>query len=208
MTPGEATRVVLLTPGGRGAVATVLVAGAAAVESVDALFHPASGRPLAGEPMRKIILGRWQSAESGEEVVVCRQADDRVEIHCHGGDAAAAAIITSLVARGCQQVDWAEWVAFAEPDPTASAALVALAKAATARTAAILWDQYQGAFRRACQDISGKLAAGDVAVVDSRNRDPARLGVAGPSSDRALEGGAGWPAERRQKQPDQCPARL
>jgi tRNA modification GTPase len=161
MTGGEATRVVQLTPSGRGAVTTLLVEGPAAVAIVNALFHAANGRPIGREPARKILFGRWKSAEVGEEVVVCRQDDAHVEVHCHGGDAAAQALIASLVGRGCQQIGWTDWVSRAEPDAIAAAAMVALSQASTARTAAILWDQYHGALRAALNGLSRMLAAGD-----------------------------------------------
>ena len=41
--------------------------------------------------------------DRGEEVVVCRHADDAVELHCHGGFAAVARMEESLVAAGCRR---------------------------------------------------------------------------------------------------------
>jgi tRNA modification GTPase len=147
------TRVVLLTPPGRGAVASVLVAGPAATALVATAFQTRSGRALAQAPLDRIVLGHWLSAGAGEEVVVCRRAVDRVEIHCHGGHAAWRAIVDTLVAAGCQATDWRAWLRATEPDPLAAAAQIALAEAATQRAAGVLLDQWQGALRRAIAEI-------------------------------------------------------
>ncbi len=152
------TRVVLLTPPGRSAVATVLVEGSDAAAAIGELFRPASGRPLAEQPIDRIVFGRWQATAAGEEVVVCRRAGEQVEIHCHGGRAAAAAIMRSLVERGCEEVPWHDWIRLSAQDPLESEARVALAAALTERTAWILWDQHEGALRRAVQHIAAALA--------------------------------------------------
>jgi tRNA modification GTPase len=171
VTTPSATEVVLLTPEGRGAVASLLVAGPRATEAVSELFHPGSQKPLAEQPCGKIVWGRWQSRDSGEEVVVCRRTPERVEIHCHGGHVAAAAILDSLAARGCRVIGWQQWEYQSADDPLAAAAQIALAAAPTERTAAILWDQARGALRRALDEIAVRLRAGDtrtaLACVDS-----------------------------------------
>jgi tRNA modification GTPase len=123
------------------------------------LFHAASGRSLSEQSCDKILFGRWQSVESGEEVVACRRGPQQVELHCHGGHAAAAAIINSLAAQGCQEASWRQSSGEAADDPIASAALQALAAAPTVRTAAILWDQFNGALRRALDDVAREIAA-------------------------------------------------
>jgi tRNA modification GTPase len=99
--------------------------------------------------------------ERGEEVVVRRCADGVVELNCHGGLAAAAMIEDSLAAAGCQRMPWRHWAADAHDDPIAAAALQALAEARTERTAAILLDQYQGALRRALDEIQQAIRNGD-----------------------------------------------
>src|SRR5206468_3062479 len=83
----------VLTPPGRGAIATVRVWGPGAVQAVSHCFLPASGRPLASHPIGKISFGQWVPAAdetAGEELVVCRLANDTFEVHCHGGQAAVA----------------------------------------------------------------------------------------------------------------------
>src|SRR3972149_2432461 len=86
------THVVELTPTGRAAVAVVLVEGPSAVRGVDQCFSSGSGRPLTGVPIDRIAVGRW-GGPGGEELVVCRRGEERVEVHCHGGGAAVRAVV-------------------------------------------------------------------------------------------------------------------
>lgn len=150
-----------LTGQGRAAVASVLVEGAGAAHIVGALFHPAAGRPLVERPFRRIVFGRWQSPDAGEEVVVCRLSADRVEIHSHGGRAAVEALVAALVAHGCREISWPQWIRQSAADPIAADAQIALAAAPTARTAMILWDQLAGALRRTIEEVAGLVTAGD-----------------------------------------------
>jgi tRNA modification GTPase len=158
----------MLTPLGRGAVASLLVEGPLALAAVEGLFHPATGPALADRACDRIVYGRWQSPAVGEEVVVCRRDVERIEIHCHGGHAAAAAIIASLAERGCQEIDWRQWAQQSEGDAIASAARIALAVAPTERAAAILWDQYTGALGRALDEVAAEIHAGNAQVAASR----------------------------------------
>jgi tRNA modification GTPase len=149
----RATEVVELTPVGRGAVAVVLVAGAEALAIVEQCFATARGCRLSDVPSQQIVFGRF-GGPAGEEVVVCRRSSDQIEIHCHGGIAAVAAMIARLVDRGCRQLSWQEWLRRTCDDPIRAAAQIALAEAPTARTAAILLDQYHGAVAAAVREIS------------------------------------------------------
>jgi tRNA modification GTPase len=151
MNDGE-TYVIELTPSGRGAVAIVLVNGPSAVETVDRVFTPAGTNSLRELPVGRIAFGRW-ATPSGEEVVACCRSVDRVEVHCHGGVAAVRAIVERLVEAGCRRRDWQGWLQATEPDPIRAAALQPLASAPTARTAAILLDQYNGALSAATRTI-------------------------------------------------------
>jgi tRNA modification GTPase len=155
-------RVIQLTPPGRGAIATLRVEGATAVAAVDACFRAGSGRPLSVFAVDRLAVGRFAGAagEPGEEVVVRRCSDGAVEIHCHGGRAAAARIEELLAAAGSQSVPWRDWARDFCGDPFAAAAWIALAEARTERTAAILLDQFHGALRRALDDIREAAAHG------------------------------------------------
>jgi len=144
----------MLTPQGRGAVATLLVEGPRAAELVGELFHPASGRAIREQPSGRIAFGRWLSAQDGEELIVCRRDSERFEIHCHGGQAASGAIIATLVERGCTAIAWQDWLRASSPEPIAAEAQIALAATTTERTAAILCDQLAGALRRAIDELA------------------------------------------------------
>ena len=165
-----ATHVVLLTPVGRGAVATILVAGKRAVACVAAHFQPAGRVSVPELPIGRIAFGRW-GGPPGEEIVVGRRGACEFEIHCHGGEAAPRAIVDSLVAAGCQRIEWRAWIRAAEADKIAAAARIALAAAPTQQTALVLVDQMQGALRAAIDVLGGHLAAGRsepaMAFVDS-----------------------------------------
>jgi tRNA modification GTPase len=188
-----ATYAALLTPPGRGAVATVVVAGPQASRALERLFQSARDRPWAEYAIDEIAFGRWLA--SGEEVVVCRRAADRIEIHCHGGSAAAEAILTSLAGQGCQVIDAIAWLRHEQPDRLAADAMAALSQTRTARTAAILLDQQAGALRRELRSILAALDAGDLpqaaaylqmlqtrAAVGRHLVEPFRVVLAGPAN--------------------------
>ena len=90
-----------LTPQGRGAIAVIALEGVNATEYVARHFVSASRRPLTSFPLQRIIFGRWEQADAcGEEIVLCRTGESSLEVNCHGGVAAARAIMKKLVADG------------------------------------------------------------------------------------------------------------
>jgi tRNA modification GTPase len=152
------TGVCVLTAPGRGAIAVVAVTGPAAIELVDGHIQPVDGRTLSEQPLARIIYGHWNGA-TGEDLIVCRRGSEEVEIHCHGGKQSVARIVAALTAAGGEQVDWRQSIAQRTPCQLASEAQVALAAAATLRTAKVLLDQYHGALRQELEAIHGLLAA-------------------------------------------------
>ncbi len=158
--PQPPTRVVHLTPPGRAAVAVVLVAGPAAVRIVDKCLQRTAGRRFVDLPLNEIILGRWGGPD-GEEVIACRRSQDTVEIHCHGGLAAVRAVIALLGQLGCESLSWQHWLGETASDPIRAAAQVALAEAPTARTAAVLVDQFHGALAEAIRNALRAVVAAD-----------------------------------------------
>lgn len=179
MAPPCATRVALLTPPGRGAISTVRVRGPAALAAVTGYFAPANGQPLAAEDTDRPRFGRW-SGPRGEELITCVLDPQTVEIHCHGGLAAAAAITAALVAAGCETADWHTAEMLDERDPLRRAALRTLADVSTQRCAAMLLDQYAGALGRqieaACRALSTNDAASATRLI-AQLLDTARLGL-------------------------------
>jgi len=156
------TLAVCLTPSARGAVATVTVEGPDATTAVARFFQPHGRYALDEAPLGRILVGRWGSSR-GEEVVVARLAADRVEVHCHGGRAAVAAVLDALASAECRVVDWRDWIR-READPIRSDAAIALAGATTERTAGVLLDQYNGALHAAIARLKAQLDEGDTST--------------------------------------------
>jgi tRNA modification GTPase len=161
----RSTCVCQLTPRGRSAVAVVAVAGERAIDAVDRFFQAANGRAREAQSLSRVVYGCWGGA-TGEDLVVCRRAEDEVEIHCHGGYLSASQIVADLAGAGCVEVDWHDWLAREEASALATEARIALADAPTLRTATILLDQYHGALERELGGIAEDLenARGSEAV--------------------------------------------
>ena len=154
--------IVRLTPAGRGAVATLLVEGPGATDAVGRRFHAAAGRSLSSYSPGRLVFGHFDfGAPSREEVVVRVRTRQSLELHCHGGQAAVAALEAALVAEGGRTVAWQDWAAGHHPDPISAAARIALAEATTERAALVLLDQLSGALRRAVDSIAALLARHD-----------------------------------------------
>ena len=151
------TRIVELTPPGRGAVASVLVEGPRARELVGRFFHSASGRTLDEVARGRILFGRWRDADGdetpGEELIVCSTGEKTVEVHCHGGRAAVRRVVDALTECGGEMMDWPAWLIDREPSRFSAEARIAMADATTRRTALILLDQYHGALERKVRAI-------------------------------------------------------
>jgi tRNA modification GTPase len=155
-----------LTPSGTGAIATLAVRGPAAWEVSRALFQPRSGKALPLEPLAgSIWLGRFGEATRDESVLVVKRGHPTpaVELHCHGGREVVHLLLELLEARGCLVCSGLELERIATPDPLRPVAAAALVEARTARTAAILLEQYHGAFAGAVQAILAAIDAGDTA---------------------------------------------
>lgn len=181
-------RASLLTPAGRGAVAVIAAEGAAALACVDAHFRAANRLRLGAQPINRIAFGYWTEAAeaeqlsrprqsaSREELVVCRTGDNSVEIHCHGGVAAAERILAALAAAGCTIEPWRERAERRAGGPTISAeADIALASAGTLRIAAVLLDQRHNAWEREIRCIQSEIAAATETSLASASRRLAEL---------------------------------
>ena len=165
------TFVTCLTPTGRGAIATILVRGPIAIKSLEQHFEPCGSQRLSNLSLNRIVYGAWSArGTSREGVVLCRTANDAVELHCHGGQAAADSIINGLQMAGCQRVEWA---LMAGADSIQRECAQALAEARTATVAAVLLDQRRGALHREFHEIQKMLEQGN--SVEAR-RQVAALG--------------------------------
>ena len=155
------TRFVRLTAVGRSAIATLAVFGPAATQQVSLHFQPASGKRFEEIAFGQIIFGRWTSSRgTGEEVVVCRQREDRVDVHCHGGDAAVETIQTTLADSGCLLGQDHQLMVSEGHDPFSIEAWKAVMEARTRRGALLMLTQYQGALREQLAEICAALESG------------------------------------------------
>jgi len=157
----------MLTPRGRGAIATVRITGG--LDRIDTslppLFEAANRRRLLEQPVGRIVFGRWGAAPA-EDAVVCRTALNSLEVHCHGGHAAVQRILDSLESLGIRSVSWQSQNS--EGDGILSTEfLEAMGKAGTLRAAGILLDQYRRTFRDAIERLlEASQSEGDELFVD------------------------------------------
>lgn len=149
--------VAVLTPRGRGAIAVVHYCGPCeTLEATGAepLFRAANGRPLASQPLGRVVYGHWGATAPAESVVLCRKKEDELEIQCHGGDAAVCRILDDLTGRGARVLSWRELQA-AQHGVFCTELIDALARATTMRTAAILLEQQTGVLKREIETLRG-----------------------------------------------------
>jgi tRNA modification GTPase len=157
-------------------LAVVGVAGPAAVALVARCFTPRGGRPLAERPDGAIVFGRWGDPARGEELVVVRQAADRLEVHCHGGLAASAAVLASLEEIGALRQPWPDWLREGGAGVIELEAREALARAGGPKAARIL-----------CRQLAGVLEAEFVRIASLRaTDDPADAAEAAALGERLL----------------------
>lgn len=164
MSASPDTRVACLTPPGRGAIATLGLHGPQAWEAARQLFRTRGGAELPETPQAgRFWLGRL-GTDVADEVVLAVKAggpSPLLEVHCHGGREAVRLLLDLFRQRGLRPCSWDEFLRHTEADPLRAAAASALARAPTVRTAAVLLDQYRGAFAAAVTDILASLDRGD-----------------------------------------------
>ncbi len=160
---GDAVRVALLTPVGRGALAVVGAAGPGVEQLVARLFSPRGG-PLEGRTDGAIVFGCWTGGPDGpgEELVVIRRGAHDFEIHCHGGLAASEAVIASLVRLGAVRQAWPQWLRAGGMAEIEVEAREALATAGGPKAARILSRQLAGALQAELVRVEGLVAGGRV----------------------------------------------
>ena len=157
----------VITAPARGALAVLQVWGPDALDVVDAVWRPRSGRALRAGRGGRPRLGSI-GAGLGDEVVatIIGRRPPRVELHGHGGAAAVELVIDSLRGAGAELRADFEWARADAGGTLESAAMNELARAPTARAAEILLDQTAGALSHAiaetaelCLDVAGFEAA-------------------------------------------------
>jgi len=126
-------------------------------------------------------LGRFGSGEMWDEVVLTVRPGpppNWLEIQAHGGRINVDWMLELLEQHGATRCRWNEFLRQTEPRWRAFAA-EQLADAGTERTAAILLDQWNGAFDNALAEIRTLLQAGDIAAARAQLQqllDLARFG--------------------------------
>ena len=135
------TLLACLTPRGKGGIATLAVQGAAAWEVTRQLFQPRKGS-LPDEPS----AGRFWFGRLGGDDVILAVKVDRIEVHCHGGVEVVRWIEELYAQHRIKIVPWQQMA-------DAPALLDLLIRAPTTRTAAILLDQWQGAWDSSPRDV-------------------------------------------------------
>jgi tRNA modification GTPase len=164
--PLPETLIAWRTPAGVGAIATLGICGPRAWETVRDLVQPRAGAKsvLPADPkVGRLWLGRI-GKEAADHVVVSVTAIEPVpcvEVHCHGGREVIRLLLETFAAHGLRICSWQEFEARTAGDPLRAAATVALADAATVRTAGILLDQHHGAFGRAIREVLSSWDGGD-----------------------------------------------
>jgi tRNA modification GTPase len=170
-TPSDSpTYVACLTPAGTGAIATLALRGPRAWCAVAELFRRANGTPLPAEPAAGRFwlgrLGEAPGAKTADEVVVTLKRTSPLpwlELHCHGGREVVRFLLEIFTSRGLQACSWQQMERETADDSLQALALAALVEAPTVRTAAILLEQYHGAFGRAVAAVRAALDRNDLA---------------------------------------------
>jgi len=133
--------IIRLTPPGRGAVASFLLCGEHASETL--LQYWQGRKPTREHP----TWGRLQLLANGDcEEAVVHCTEGGIEIHVHGGEQIASAIETLFVQSGAVLKTWQDH--FTAGTSQRDLALRLLPYAPTERTAQILLDQFHGAYER------------------------------------------------------------
>jgi len=123
----------VLTPKGRGAVATIAFKGDLTL--LDNFFEPLTKLSAAAQPIHRIRYGHWNS-DPPEDVVFVRTAEQIAEIHCHGGMVAVQRILSDVESLGGRAVPYSEFMADEVSlfDQQANAALIQATTVKTATT--------------------------------------------------------------------------
>ncbi|MFN0197374.1 MAG: GTPase [Planctomycetaceae bacterium] len=147
----------LLTPQGRGAVASIQLRGDAA-QTISILSQHFRPKHIAGDTLGeigRIRYGTW-GRHPAEDVVLCRTSEINWEIHCHGGFAASERILADLSASGVKIVPWHDLIA-AESGVLETEFRLALSQASTMKTAEYILRQSNGLFAREISSIRDQL---------------------------------------------------
>lgn len=162
--PEMQTWIACLTPPGQSALASLALYGPRAWEALRKLFRRRSGAELAAEPVGgRFWLGRIGGEVADDVVVAVKQTEPVpwLEVHGHGGREVVRFLIELFREQGLHLCSWEDFLRKTSADALEAEAAIALAHAATPRTAGILLDQQQGALSQALEAIQQALERGD-----------------------------------------------
>lgn len=182
------------TAPGDGAVAMVRVSGPRARDIAAATFRPSSGRPLRA---RQFTHGHVVDAETGrvvDEAVVAwlpaprtYTSEPTLEVTCHGGRAATAAVLQAILSAGARVAEPGEFTLRAflngRIDLAQAEAVRDAVSASSADAVATAVAQVNGALSRAVREIREPLA--DLAARIEGSLDFADDGVPDVDRDQA-----------------------
>jgi tRNA modification GTPase len=117
-------------------------------------FQAANRKLLSEQMPGRIVFGRWGD-DPGEDVVLCVLDEQTIEIHCHGGEAAAARVLEDCARAGCRRATWTEMMRVASGRLRAELAET-LAQTTTLRTAGLVLEQSNGLLRRELESIESE----------------------------------------------------
>jgi tRNA modification GTPase len=160
VTASPSTWIACLTPPGQGAIATLGLYGPDAWDAARQFFLSRKGGELPATPRPgQFWLGRFGDEMHDEVVLAVKRVEpsSALELHSHGGREVVRYLHDLFVSRGLRPCSWQDFLRLASADALQTAAAAALVEAPTARTAAILLDQYHGAFGRAWHTIETHL---------------------------------------------------
>lgn len=154
------------TAPGRGAIAVIRVENSPAdwTDQAHLVFESHRGAAWSALPIHRLNYGRWGTS-SPEDVVVCRLNETDFEVHCHGGEAAVARILSDLAARAIPTVT-AEVQHAARVGVIQAELDTAVTQAVTLRTSEILLQQADGRWPRALERMTSEEARAALAWAD------------------------------------------
>jgi tRNA modification GTPase len=151
----DSTFIACLTPPGKAAIATFAVRGPIAWSVTRRLFQPRQGELPDAPTDKQFWLGRLGETQRDEAILTVTRATPEpwLELHCHGGTAVSRFIESLYTGHGVEVCGWQELEQCTGIPEWQVDAREWLVQAPTARTAAILLNQYAGAFHNAMAEI-------------------------------------------------------
>lgn len=175
----------LLSPPAPSGIAVIAVRGNGAESVVSQLFKPARSlkNPLPEASRASYGFMRFQGQVLDEVLLIRKQAQDQAfEVCCHGGMAAATAILEALAASGASIRPWSELV----PKETLDHDLLtALLQSRGSHQSALLAHLFSGSLREAFVALERALRSLEIDGVEKNGGSPVRDAARGVDLNKA-----------------------